>query len=151
MRVGVASDSHDHITKIKEMVQIIKKERVDFLLHGGDFIAPFALNPLDDLICDWLGVFGNNDGERTGLEKKSGGKIKTGPYFLELSSKRIALMHEFKPSDADVLIYGHTHNPSIRKDGQLIINPGEVCGWLTGKSSLAILDLSSLEAEIIYF
>jgi len=35
----------------------------------------------------------------------------------------------------------------IRKT--LIINPGECGGWLSGKSTIALLDLKNLEAKII--
>ena len=152
MKVGIVSDTHDNMVKIKDMVDILNSREVDLMLHAGDFIAPFSLTPLKDLKCDWIGVFGNNDGERKGLFKKSEGRIKNSPYFMDILSKRVALIHEFKSLDADVLIYGHTHEPEIIRNGnKLIVNPGEVCGWLTGKSSLAVLDVESLRAEIIYF
>ncbi|OPX30564.1 MAG: hypothetical protein B1H08_01360 [Candidatus Omnitrophica bacterium 4484_171] len=152
MKVGIISDTHDNMAKIKDMVSILNSRGVDFMLHAGDFIAPFSLGPFKDLKCGWAGVFGNNDGERKGLLKKSEGRIKNPPYFMKLSSKTIILMHELKSLDADVLICGHTHQPEISRNGdKLIINPGEVCGWLTGKSSLAILGIESLRAEIIYF
>jgi len=152
MRIGIVSDTHDNMIKIKDMVDILNSCGIDFMLHAGDFIAPFSLAHLKYLKCDWTGVFGNNDGEREGLLNSSEGRIKNPPYYIEISSKRIALMHEFKDIDADVLVCGHTHEPKINRNGsKLIINPGEVCGWLTGKSSLAVLDTESLDAEIIYF
>ena len=157
MRLGIVADTHDNLVKIKDMIEIINENRIDFLLHAGDYVAPFALSPLDDLKCEWLGVFGNNDGERQGLQEKSAGRIKVPPYFFELDSKKIALMHKFsyqsikKDNRADIIIFGHSHNPEIKEEEKLIINPGEVCGWLTGKSSLVILDLENLKPEIIYF
>ncbi len=152
MKIGIGSDTHDNISKIKEMVEILNREKVGLFLHAGDFIAPFSLLPLEELKCEWFGVFGNNDGEQEGLLNKSGGRIKSPPYFLELSSKRIALMHELKEVNSQIVIYGHTHNPKINREGdKIFINPGEVCGWLTGRSSLAILDLDDLKSEIIYF
>jgi len=49
-----------------------------------------------------------------------------------------------------VIIYGHTHRTDLRKIGKtLIINPGECGGWLSGKSTIALLDLENLEAKII--
>jgi len=152
MKIGIVSDTHDNIKKIKEMVAILNSRGIDFMLHAGDFVAPFSLVPLNELKCGWIGVFGNNDGERKGLIESSGGCIKNPPYFMEKSSKRIVLIHEFKDIDADILVCGHTHKPKINHgNNKLIINPGEVCGWITGKSSLAVLDTDSLEAEIIYF
>jgi len=67
------------------------------------------------------------------------------------------MMHKEKLIDAlaesqkyDVIIYGHTHRTDLRKIGKtLIINPGECGGWLTGKSTIALLDLKTLEANIV--
>ncbi len=152
MKIGVVSDTHDNLFKIKEMVEILNLHRVKFVLHAGDFVAPFSLSPLEELHCEWKGVFGNNDGEKEGLIRRSGGRIKEKPLFLEMDSRRIVLTHEFKDYPADVLIFGHTHSVEVRQDDKkLILNPGEVCGWLTGKSSLAILDLKKLKPEVIYF
>jgi len=55
-----------------------------------------------------------------------------------------------KSGDYDVIIYGHTHRTDIRKIGNtLIVNPGELCGWLTGKYTVAIIDTENLNAKII--
>jgi predicted phosphodiesterase len=35
-------------------------------------------------------------------------------------------------------------------NGVLILNPGEVCGYLTGKGSFAIIDTKTDNAEILY-
>jgi hypothetical protein len=50
----------------------------------------------------------------------------------------------------DVVVHGHTHIAEIRRKGKtLVVNPGEVCGYLTGKSTLALLDTVKREAKII--
>jgi predicted phosphodiesterase len=50
----------------------------------------------------------------------------------------------------DLIIYGHTHKPDIRRERRtLAINPGETGGWLTGKSTVALFDPATREAEII--
>ncbi len=36
-----------------------------------------------------------------------------------------------------------------RRDGILLVNPGEAGGWLRGKSTVALLDPAALTAEII--
>ena len=47
-------------------------------------------------------------------------------------------------------IYGHTHRVDLRRSGKtLIINPGKCGGCLTGKSTIALLNLENLEAKII--
>jgi putative phosphoesterase len=50
----------------------------------------------------------------------------------------------------DVLISGHTHVPkTYRKGNTLIINPGEVCGLLTGKPTMSLLDTTTLEVKTL--
>ena len=50
----------------------------------------------------------------------------------------------------DVLVSGHTHvAKTYRKGRTLVINPGEACGYLTGKATIAIFDTASLDVQIV--
>ncbi|MDW8029745.1 MAG: metallophosphoesterase [Armatimonadota bacterium] len=161
MKVGIMSDSHDHLENIRKAVEAFNSAKVRYVLHAGDFVAPFVANELQKLNCPLLGVFGNNDGERIGLQnrfKSFGAEVKVQPAFIELEGKKFVIIHEHDLSDAlaesgkfDVVVYGHTHNLDIRKasNGCLIVNPGEVCGWLTGKSTVAILDTETMEVKLL--
>jgi len=154
MKIGVLSDTHDNLPKIEKAVKFFNRNKVGFVLHAGDFVAPFTVAKLKNLSCDWLGIFGNNDGERNGLTSFSEGKIKDGPLRLELDNRKITLVHDIatinaKTEDADLIISGHTHNSGVfKQDGLLIINPGECGGWLTGKSTIALVDLTFLSAKV---
>jgi hypothetical protein len=154
MIIGILSDTHDNLQKIEKAVKLFNKNKVDFVFHAGDFVAPFTIPKLKALTCDWRGVFGNNDGEKNGLSAISEGKIQEGPLRIELDRKKITLTHDInkinsKTEEADLIIFGHTHNSEIRKqDDKLLINPGECGGWLTGKSTVALVDLTSLSARI---
>jgi len=152
MKIGIISDTHDHLIKIKEAVDIFLLHKVDLILHAGDFVAPFSLRFLNESKIEWFGVFGNNDGEKEGLLKFSSGRIKNPPFFIEKEGKKIALTHIFQDLDADIVIFGHTHKPQIEeKRGKLLINPGEACGWLFNKSSLVIFDFANFKPQLIYF
>jgi hypothetical protein len=154
MKIGILSDTHDNLPKIEKAVKFFNKNNVIFVLHAGDFIAPFTIPLLKKLSCDWRGVFGNNDGEKDGLSAISEGKIKPGPLKIELQSKKITLVHDTKTIDldkeeADLVVFGHTHKPEIiKKYNKLIINPGECGGWLTNHSSVAIVNLDLLFGKI---
>jgi len=51
----------------------------------------------------------------------------------------------------DIVIYGHTHQAVIEKRGRtLVVNPGELCGCLTGRSSYALINVEKLEVDLIY-
>lgn len=154
MKVGIISDSHDHLTNLARVIKLFRKEDISFLLHAGDFIAPFAIGQFKDLNCNWLGVFGNNDGERKGLAKASGGRIQEGPLGITLSGVKIVLVHDINqinPSreDARLIVSGHTHKLKIQKEsGRLLLNPGECCGWLTGRATAMTVDLEKLTSKV---
>jgi uncharacterized protein len=158
MLVGVIADSHDNVPAIIKAVEFFNEKKVGFVIHAGDFIAPFTLKPLEELRCPWIGVFGNNDGEQKGLTQMSKGRIQPAPYELNLDGKKVVVVHdldlfnldELAQRGAQVLIYGHTHDPEIEKNsnGLLLVNPGELGGWLRGKKTLALLDTEKLEATL---
>ena len=151
MKIGLISDTHDNLPLIRKAVQFFNKNKVDLVLHAGDYVAPFSLAPLRNLNVDWQGVFGNNDGDKKLLAEKSSNKIKEPPLFLELNSRKIAVVHDFRKLGADVIVFGHTHKPHIEKTGNiLLVNPGEAGSWLSGRSSVAILNVDNLSANIFY-
>lgn len=163
MLVGVMSDTHDNIAQTKKAVSRFNHEGVEQVLHAGDFVSPFMIDTLKELAAPLTGVFGNNDGDRSLLEKKSAAvsHLKIAGTFarIDAGGLRIAILHgndrELLKTLAgcgclDLLVYGHTHRPEIRRDGSLlIVNPGEVYGHLTGKSTVALVDTVKQSAEIV--
>jgi len=155
MRIGVLADSHDNLVKLKKAVKIFNQRKLDFVFHLGDFVAPFSAALLNQLFCPWLGVFGNNDGEKEGLLKVSKERIKVAPWYVELDSRKIILVHdintiELRRENAEIILCGHTHRPKVEtRDLLFILNPGECGGWLTAKSTVAIIDLKNLVSNII--
>lgn len=157
MIIGIISDTHDHMPVIRKAVDLCNARQVGHVIHAGDFTSPFTFRALKHLTCEFTGIYGNNDGERVLLQKLSKQRIFTQPYVIELAGRKIVIMHEHQVVDAladsghyDLVIYGHTHEPDIRKRGNtLIVNPGELSGWLYGKCTMAIADLSMLSAELI--
>ncbi len=147
------SDTHDNLPKIQKAVEIFNKSKVEFVIHAGDFVAPFSILPLQKLNCEWIGVLGNNDGEKEGLITKSQGRIKQGQVSLMLDNKKLIVIHDiekYNNEHTDIIIFGHTHKPEIKKIGKsLLINPGEASGWLSGKATIAIVELNSLNVNII--
>jgi len=50
----------------------------------------------------------------------------------------------------DVIVYGHTHEAkTYKKRRTLVINPGETCGYLTGKPTVAILNTQMLDVRVV--
>jgi putative phosphoesterase len=154
MKIGIISDTHDNIPKIKSALNLFKTKAVGIILHAGDFVAPFSIAPLMESGIEWYGVFGNNDGEKKGLLEKSQGRIKKGPWEIFVGDRRVVLIHNISEMKAqfsryDVVVCGHTHKEVVGKQQHtLIINPGECGGWLYGKSTSAILDTETLEVQV---
>ena len=157
MILGIISDTHDNMPMIQRAVELLNARNIGHVIHAGDFTSPFTFRALKHLACDFTGIYGNNDGERVLLQQLSHQRIFTQPYILELAGRKIVIMHEHHVVDAladsghfDLVVYGHTHESDIRKRGNaLIVNPGELGGWLYGRSTLAVADLSTLSAELI--
>jgi uncharacterized protein len=158
MIIGVMSDTHDHMIRMKAAVDAFKARGAERIVHCGDFVSPFVLNMIGDAgFMDCVGVFGNNDGEWLWLNRlfKSIGKIHKPPVFPEIGGRRLAVLHEPMPDDVmaalpvDVVLFGHTHEAVIRPGKPLIVNPGECCGYLKNRASAALVDLEKLQAEII--
>lgn len=157
--IGVMSDSHDNVTQVRRAVALFKDAGCDLVLHAGDVVAPFAAREMAALGCPVKAVFGNCDGEKQGLEMafEKLGEIQDAPLLFSHGSRQILLVHYHfsvatyaSSGKYDVIIYGHTHKPDIRKEGKtLLLNPGEAGGWLTGKSTVALLTPENLEAEIV--
>jgi len=158
--IGIISDSHDNLDAIRKAVEFLNEKNVSLVVHAGDYIAPFTVNEFKKIACPFVGVFGNNDGERKGLMRsfgEMGAEIKDFSA-VEHQGKKIAAYHGtitelmtalIAGGEYDVFIKGHTHVPEIKQEGKtLVINPGELCGYLTGKKTLCLLDLDKMEAAI---
>lgn len=157
MKLGVIADSHDNLPLVREAVLYFNEEDpVDAVVHAGDYVAPFTLREFAKLKAPFNGVFGNNDGERAGINAVMP-QIVQPPLRLVLGGKKIVVTHEperLTEADrkaADIVIFGHTHNKLVEQtENKLVLNPGELGGWLTGNSTLAVIDLETLAVEIVY-
>lgn len=171
MKVGLIADTHDNLGAISKAVKIFNEEDIELLIHAGDFVAPFTFRPFKELKAPLIGVFGNNDGDKLLLKelyKENGvGGLYEDPYEFEFATKKFVVTHKpliVKPLAAsgmyDVVVWGHTHNaviehyPDSTNGGEgegktWIINPGECCGYLSGRKTVTILDLEAEEAKMV--
>jgi putative phosphoesterase len=156
-KLGIIADTHDHLDRIALAVALLHKQGAEGLLHLGDFVAPFALKGVLKFKGPLYAIYGNNDGEKKGL-KKFFPELRDGPSVYEIAGKKLGVAHSVEEIPAeyrtscDGVFYGHSHTRvHIPKQAgrALELNPGEACGWLTGKPSLAMLDLETMTAEIL--
>jgi len=161
--VGLISDTHIP-TRAQTIPKAVFKtfEKVDYIIHAGDLVQLSVLDELEQY-APVLAVHGNMDGPEV-----SGAlpRINT----LKIAEWKIGVMHDpgthygtskmrevAKQNNLNVLVYGHTHSPSIKWENKtLYINPGSPTNpeppFLT-KPSVALLKITAevITPEIVYF
>jgi putative phosphoesterase len=113
--IGLISDTHGLVRP----QAIVALEGVDLILHAGDVCSDVTLEELAQ-IAPVLAVAGNCDDD------------PRLPAFLlhVVDGVRILLHHSHLPMDEslhrpDIVITGHSHQPVIEQDGNVLrINPG---------------------------
>jgi len=150
-RVGVISDTHDNLDKVRQAVGLFNSLGVDLVVHCGDIVAQFVLVEMNRLAAPLRLVFGNCDGDRAALRDRAqqfGFTITEGPQRFELGGKRFVVNHHpIATPDCDFFLHGHTHKLLHQPGAPTIINPGEAAGWLTGRSTVAVLDAGTGAVE----
>ncbi|MDH5664592.1 MAG: metallophosphoesterase [Candidatus Bathyarchaeota archaeon] len=163
MIVGIIADTHDRLPLLDKAVKRLNEEKVELVLHAGDYVAPFVVPHFKPLKAHLIGVFGNNDGDKELLKKRFteiGAEIRGKFAEVMVDGLRIALLHGDETElllslidvgSYDVIVHGHTHEAKTYKKGKtLVINPGEACGYLSEKPSIAILNTKPLDAKTIH-
>jgi putative phosphoesterase len=162
MIIGIIADTHDNLPNIDKAIERLNQEKAQIVIHAGDYIAPFSVLRFKSLEAKLIGIFGNNDGDPQFLKKRFkeiNAEIRGRFAEITVEGIKIAVVHgedlELLTSligteSYDVIVYGHSHEAKIYRQGKtVVINPGEVCGYLSGKSTLALLNTKTLEAKIV--
>ncbi len=160
MRIGVISDTHDHLDNVAEIVAVLNRAGVDRVVHTGDITKAKTLDVLSRLAAPLVGVYGNNDLERDSLEtaRRHAFELVDPPLELSWAERRLLVVHD--PLDLgadahlhyDLLLHGHNHRRILERRGRaLVFNPGECAGFLRGHNAVGLVDLTHLEAEVRLF
>lgn len=154
MKIGLIADTHDNMPVVERAVRLFNERGARMVLHAGDYIAPFALEPFKELKGMWVGVLGQNDGDTRGLIRASQGRIHHSPFTLTFHGWRILIVHRLSPAvdtvSHNLVVHGYSHTPeTAQSEGTLIVNPGECCGWLTGRRTVAVVDIDANAVEVV--
>lgn len=158
MKAGILSDSHDHAAAVAAALELFRAEGVGVILHLGDVCAPRVLAGYRESGIPLLAVFGNNDDDRDGLQDATGGAFRQGPRVETVAGRTILLAHSYEELQPelsgrgrfDMVLFGHTHRPLTMRVGKaLVLNPGESCGFLRGRHTCAVVDLSTMEPRLV--
>jgi len=153
-KICVISDTHEHEEATKKAVAIIKYKQPRLVLHLGDIISPPMLDNFEGLPMRFL--FGNNDGEKTGLQRvceKHGWNI-TDTFEKTIDDKKLFAAHGHRQDwkqaveqqHYDIVFHGHTHIKKDEVNGTTrILNPGAL--WRAKEYTFFILDIANGEIE----
>ncbi len=157
MKAGILSDSHDQKDLAEAALSLFRDEGVGVILHLGDVCRPETIDAYRECGIPLIGVFGNNDSDREGLQAASGDGFHQGPHMPEIGGRKVLMAHSFDELQEeigeggrfDLILFGHTHRPLTMRIGRaLILNPGEACGFVSGKATCGVIDLVRMEASI---
>ena len=154
MKIAIISDTHDNISNVQAVRQLILAEGVDAIVHCGDLTDASVLGYFGDFQLYY--TFGNCD--LAGIIRDElhlqGDRIQTGyDLSLNLNGKRVYVTHghidgylekAIASGNYDYIFHGHTHRFVDELSGKTrIINPGALGGKKVDTRSFAFLDLES--------
>ncbi len=160
----IISDTHDNLDSLSKIKDIVKKLSINAIIHLGDYTSPFTL--LEILRIDnvgFIGILGNNDGDKIKLMELAGNKISEQPLELKIGKYDVIAIHGFKDPNLtkkivhalvssryySIVLYGHTHQYDLKiSNNVLVMNPGTLAGYLSKHKSYGIIDLNSRVAEV---
>ena len=133
--IGIITDTHENDIAARKIVKILKDKKPDIVVHCGDIISPLMLEDFEGLNMKF--VFGNNDGEKEGLNKRAKEfdfEEITGEKEFEYKGKKFWVCHgqnkeklekKIKSQQYDYILTGHTHQFRDDRIGKTrVINTG---------------------------
>ena len=158
MKIGVVSDTHGSLVRLRPAATMLESLEVDVVLHCGDVGSAAVVEALSRWPAHF--VRGNCD---FGVEAElsaacTGNAVWHGPFAsLAFGGLRIALVHgddarrkqeALSSGEFDFVCVGHTHVAERRKFGQTtLFNPGAL--YRTSSPSIGLIDSESREGHII--
>lgn len=158
MKIGILSDSHDHIERTRVAVHMLKENGADILVHCGDLATTEIV--AECAVLPFYFVFGNHDADNVpalrsaAVEHKATCLEWAGEFSL--SNRRVGVTHGHLTMDLqpllnswpDYLLSGHSHQAHDRMSGTTRrINPGAL--YRATKYSVAILDVDADDVKFL--
>jgi putative phosphoesterase len=161
MMIGAMSDTHDRLDAVDKAISFVNSREVTDVLHAGDLVSPFVAPLFSELKAKLHFVWGNNEGDHEFIKVRFAdiGVSPLGDFAaLQLGGRKIALLHGIhqgivdslvESGHYDLVVHGHSHRAEVIDGKTLVVNPGEVCGYLTGRQTVALIDLDKMHGQIV--
>ncbi len=162
MRIGVVSDTHNNLKNVAKIVEIFNAVEVDRVVHTGDITQAKTLDVFAHLDAPMFGVFGNNDQERDALEAaiaKHKFNFYDPPFTTTWCDRKLIVVHDPLEFDGhlaahhQLALHGHTHRYRLEQwgDQTCIFNPGECAGHMPDLNAVGVVDLVTMQTELLRF
>lgn len=152
MKIGLLSDTHSKKGRSQRVIDHLKAQGAEFLIHAGDIVKPEILDQLKNSGLRYVAVYGNNDAALVEYHTKF--NLVQEPHYFKLSGATFKLMHLpfYMNPDAEVVIFGHTHVFECDfKNNTLFLNPGETCARDKPLSSCAMLEIKDASFIVTHY
>lgn len=161
MKIAIMSDSHDRWDNLESAVLKANEFKCKYLLFAGDFMSPPGIPVLEKFAGKVIIVWGNNDGEKVGLtrkfDKSNNIELAGDIYEGKIDDLKVFMNHypanaelAAKSGEYDLVIHGHTHRYRLEKyDQTILVNPGEIQGFVTAKAGFVIFDTETKKFDTI--
>ncbi|MFH1233955.1 MAG: YfcE family phosphodiesterase [Patescibacteria group bacterium] len=157
MKVAIISDIHDNSLNLKKSLAWCEKNKIKELICCGDITNSDTLRYLAE---NFLGKINLARGNMEIFEETEVGQYKNINYLglfgaVKFDNKKIGICHKpelivevKKLGHCDLIFYGHTHQPWIKKEkGITIANPGTL-GGVFYKASFGVCDSETGNLEL---
>ena len=159
MRIGVVSDTHNLLPNVRRIVELFNAAGVERVIHTDDVTQARTVHALAALRPPLVGVYGNDEiDDLAPAAAEHGFAFHEGALSLTLAGRRIVVVHDprdlaaAREDEYDVALHGHDHRLVVERNaGRLRFNPGECAGHMPGYNAVGVLDLVSLEVELLRF
>jgi putative phosphoesterase len=162
MRIGILSDTHNHVANLRRALDLFRAEGITTLVHCGDMTSPETAAHLADFQVIY--TVGNSDGSAGALHNVLADlhpdNIFTESWTGTLGGVRLAATHGHLPGKVESLVrsgryafvfHGHTHRRRDETAGwrrTRIINPGALGGARYEPRTICVLNLAT---HVVHF
>lgn len=147
LKIGLISDTHNLVRP----EALDRLAGVDAIVHAGDICQPEVLDTLAR-IAPVTAVRGNNDRGRWADELPVATTLTLGGVAIHVVHDIADLQLDPQQRRVDVVVFGHSHKPSIAtRDGMLFVNPGSAGPRrfkLPISMAMLIVEAASARAEL---
>jgi putative phosphoesterase len=152
VKIGLLSDTHSKKGRSQRIIDHLKAEGAEFLIHAGDIVKPEILEQLKNSGLRYVAVYGNNDAPLHEYHHKY--NLVQEPHYFKLGGVSFKLMHLpfYMNADAEVILFGHTHVFECDfKNNTLFLNPGEACARDRAFSNCATLEITDQAFNVTHY